>query len=52
MKQTHVHLAIVRDAKGRHLGVIAMEDILEELVGEIQDEFAKAKYGKKPVVPN
>ncbi len=47
MKQKRIHLAIVRDARGRHLGVITMEDVLEELVGEIQDEFAKSKYGQK-----
>ena len=47
MKKRRAHFAVVRDTAGHHLGVITMEDILEELVGEIQDEFAQAKYGKK-----
>ena len=32
------HLSIVRDAEWKTLGIITMEDILEELVGEIYDE--------------
>ncbi len=32
------HMSIVVDAEGRALGFVTMEDILEELVGEIYDE--------------
>lgn len=32
------HLAVVEDADGRMVGVVALEDVLEELVGEIADE--------------
>lgn len=32
------HLAIVEDADGRMVGVVTLEDVLEELVGEITDE--------------
>lgn len=35
----HVHMAIVRDASGRTLGLITMEDIVEELTGELEDEL-------------
>ncbi len=35
----HEHIAIVRDPANRCLGLITMEDIMEELVGDIQDEF-------------
>jgi putative hemolysin len=35
----HVHMAIVRDAGGRTLGLVTLEDIVEELVGELGDEF-------------
>ena len=35
----HVHLAIVRDAEGHTMGLITMEDIVEELIGDLDDEF-------------
>jgi putative hemolysin len=35
----HVHLALVTDRAGRVIGMITQEDIFEELVGDIQDEF-------------
>jgi putative hemolysin len=35
----HHHLALVRDAAGKVAGMITQEDIFEELVGDIQDEF-------------
>jgi len=37
--EEHVHLAIVRSKEGRTLGLITMEDVVEELVGELEDEF-------------
>jgi metal transporter CNNM len=33
-----IHLIIVRSAKGDFVGVLALEDILEEIIGEIDDE--------------
>ena len=38
MRSERNHLAVVCDSGGRTLGVLTMEDVLEELVGEINDE--------------
>jgi CBS domain containing-hemolysin-like protein len=38
MQRSGAHLAQVRDDAGALLGVVALEDVLEELVGEIRDE--------------
>jgi len=49
MQRTGAHLARVEAADGGVLGVVALEDVLEELVGEIRDEAtatAAARRGR------
>lgn len=38
LQDARVHLAIVADASGHTIGLVSLEDVLEELVGEIVDE--------------
>lgn len=35
----HVHIALICDAQQRVLGMVTLEDLMEELVGDIEDEF-------------
>jgi CBS domain containing-hemolysin-like protein len=37
MRRAATHLAQVADASGRVLGLVALEDVLEMLVGEVRD---------------
>jgi putative hemolysin len=39
MQKTKMHLAVIVGEHGGMSGVVTMEDIIEQLVGEVQDEF-------------
>jgi CBS domain containing-hemolysin-like protein len=47
-----LHLAIVVDEYGSTAGLLTMEDLLEELVGEIRDEFDEDERLIQPVGPS
>lgn len=39
MQRRYIHVALVVNAEGKWVGMISMEDIIEEIIGTVRDEF-------------
>jgi CBS domain containing-hemolysin-like protein len=56
-RRSHKHMALVRDDAGKIHGLITLEDVLEEIVGDIEDEHDRPtrklvlRRGRRPLLP-
>ena len=52
LQKERQHIAILIDEYGGFSGIVTMEDIIEEIVGDIDDEFDKEEFAFKEIDEN
>ncbi|MEM7675950.1 MAG: hemolysin family protein [Myxococcota bacterium] len=50
--KAHEHMAVVKKQDGQVVGIVTLEDIIEELVGEIDDEFDRSPTQQESLTDN
>lgn len=52
MQREHRLMAVIQDQAGKNIGIVTADDLVEELVGELHDEFDRARPQHTDAHPN